>query len=61
MNDKFTLFIDGILCGLIGVASAIYGFLHWGEEHTALYFAVTFLCGVVGKLIADKVETGNKE
>ena len=61
MNDKNILFIDCILCGLIGAASMIYGFLHWGEEHTALYFTVAFLCGVVGKLIADKVETGNKE
>lgn len=61
MNDKIIFLIDGILCGLIGVASIIYGCLHWGEEHTMLYFAVGFICGVVGKLIEDKIETGNKE
>ena len=61
MNNKYTLLIDGILCGLIGVASAIYGFLHCGEEHTAIYFVVAFVCGVVGKIITAKVENNNKE
>ena len=38
----------------------IYGFINWGEEHAALYFAIGFVCAILVKVIV-KQTTSNKE
>ena len=60
MNDKFILLVDSILCFIMSIIFIIYGFINWGEEHTALYFAIGFVCAILVKVIVKQTNS-NKE
>lgn len=55
-NSKFALIIDLIFAGLITVLSFAVGITHWGEAYNEVYFTTSFICGVLTKLIGEKLE-----
>ena len=60
-DSKITLIIDLIFAGLITVLSFGVGITHWGEAYNELYFSTAFICGVLTKLIGEKLENFNKK
>ena len=49
MYDKFTDLMNAILSILISIGAFIYGCLNYGDEHTSLYFGLSFVCAVLSR------------
>lgn len=47
--DKTTDLINAILATLISMCSFIYGLVNFDEPHSALYFGLAFVCGVLAR------------
>jgi hypothetical protein len=60
-NSKFALIIDLIFLGLFTVLGFAVGITHFGEQYNELYFSISFICSVLAKLVAEKIETFNKK
>ena len=60
-NSKFALIIDLIFAGLFTVLAFAVGITHWGEPYNELYFSTSFICGVLTKLVGEKLENFNKK
>ena len=60
-NSKFVLIIDLIFLGLFTVLGFAVGITHFGEQYNELYFSTSFICSVLVKLVAEKLETFNKK
>ena len=60
-DNKKVLIIDLIITGLITVLTFAVGITHWGEPYNELYFAVSFICCVLTKFLAEKVEKFKKD
>jgi hypothetical protein len=60
-NSKFALIIDLIFLGFFTVLGFAVGITHFGEPYNELYFTVSFICSVLAKLVAEKIETFNKK
>lgn len=55
-NSKFALIIDLIFLGLFTVLGFAVGITHWGEPYNELYFSTSFICGILTRLIGEKLE-----
>lgn len=55
-DNKTVLIIDYILAGIFTVVAFVVGIIHWGEPYNELYFSTSFICGVLTKFIAEKIE-----
>jgi hypothetical protein len=60
-NSKFALIIDLIFAGIFTIMSFAAGITHFGEPYNELYFAVSFICCVLTKFLAEKAENFNKK
>ena len=60
-NSKTALIIDAIFAGFFTVLGFAVGITHFGEPYNELYFAVSFICYVLTKFLAEKVENFNKK
>ena len=60
-DNKTVLIIDYILAGIFTVLSFAVGITNWGEPYNELYFSTSFMCGILTKFIAEKIETFNKK
>lgn len=60
-NSKTSLIIDAIFAGIFTVLSFAIGITNWGEPYNELYFTTSFICCVLMKFIAEKVEKFNKK
>ena len=60
-DNKTVLIIDYILAGIFTVLSFAVGITNWGEPYNELYFSTSFICCVLMKFIAEKVENFNKK
>ena len=60
-DSKITLIIDLIFAGLFAVLSFAEGAIHLGEPYNELYFTTAFICTVLAKFIAEKIENFKKD
>ena len=60
-NSKTSLIIDAIFAGIFTVLSFAVGITNWGEPYNELYFTTSFICCVLMKFIAERVEKFNKK
>jgi hypothetical protein len=60
-NSKFGLIIDAIFAGIFAVLSFAVGITNWGEPYNELYFSTSFICCVLTKFIAEKIENFKKD
>ena len=55
-DNKTVLIIDYILAGIFTVLSFAVGITNWGEPYNELYFSTSFICGILTRLISEKLE-----
>lgn len=55
-NSKITIIIDLIFAFLIAILSFFEGIIQFGKPYNELYFVVAFICIVLAKFIAEKLE-----
>ena len=55
-DNKIVLIIDLIFLGLITVLAFAVGITHWGEPYNELYFSTSFICGILTRLVSEKLE-----
>ena len=60
-DSKTALIIDAVFAGLFTVLGFAVGITHWGEPYNELYFITSFICCVLTKFLAEKVENFNKK
>ena len=60
-NSKTSLIIDAIFAGIFTVLSFAVGITNWGEPYNELYLTTSFICCVLMKFIAERVEKFNKK
>jgi hypothetical protein len=60
-NSKFALIIDAIFAGFFTELAFAVGITHFGEPYNELYFAVSFICSVLVKIIGEKAEKFKKD
>lgn len=60
-NSKTALIIDVVFAGFFTVLGFAVGITHWGEPYNELYFSTSFICCVLTKFLAEKVEKFNKK
>jgi hypothetical protein len=60
-NSKTALIVDAVFAGFFTVLAFAVGITHFGEPYNELYFAVSFICCVLTKFLAEKVENFKKD
>lgn len=55
-NSKTALIIDAVFAGFFTVLAFAVGITNWGEPYNELYFSTSFICCVLMKFIAEKIE-----
>lgn len=55
-NSKTALIIDAVFAGFFTVLTFAVGITNLGEPYNELYFSTSFICCVLTKFIAEKIE-----